>query len=125
MSKNYRLIEYFVSEFYWERLDELAHIVSPDFVYISPINGKMNFAQYTAHMKRYSVTATTKIDKITSDNDVDFVVYFTLTLINSTAKYGDKISDKMRFQVKDGLVVSAEVGYDQDQNKSDEFVNIF
>ncbi|PCI85139.1 MAG: hypothetical protein COB24_13950 [Hyphomicrobiales bacterium] len=111
MSKNYRLVEYFVSEFYRDKPQELEHIVSPTFVFKSPVSGELNFAQYVECVLSYFENSEINIDNISSKDDVGFVVDSTTELKNNTAAYGQKISNKVKIVVKNDLIEVVEYGF--------------
>lgn len=114
MSKNHRLVEYFVSEFYLDKTAELAHIVSPKFIFKTPFVDQKNFDEYVIHVHSHVKNSNVTIDHISSKDDSIFEVEFTLETLENTANYGKKVSNIMKIKIEDNLVQQAEIGYDVD-----------
>ncbi|MBL1241101.1 MAG: hypothetical protein COB13_004570 [OCS116 cluster bacterium] len=109
MSKNYRLVEYFVSEFYLNRPEDLEHIVSPDFIFKSRNRGANNFAQYVEIIRTSMEFTQIKIKKISSNDDVGFLVDFAVQTKQDTGSYGKEAPYKAKITVEDDLIKFAEV----------------
>lgn len=111
MSKNYRLVEYFVSEFYMERPEELGHIISPTFIFKNSIGVELNFAQYVAYLSSYLAVSEIKINGISSKNDINFLVDFTVKPMDNTTSDDQEISDKVEVIVENNFIKSVGVSF--------------
>lgn len=121
MSKNFRLVEYFLSEFYLSKPEDLEHIVSPDFYFQGSTRTKKNFAEYIEQVRLYTSNVNVKIDNIYTADDINFLVKFTFEIVGNTAKYGNKINDLVNITVEDGLIQSAIIAYDALHKNTDKF----
>lgn len=107
MSQNSRLVEYFTSEFYFNSLINLAHIVSDTFTYSVNSGPDENFEKFAERRVYFSQNANLVIDDFTSDDDIHFDANFETTLIN-----GITVSGMCMFKVSNGLIERAEIKYD-------------
>lgn len=124
LTKSHRLVEYFISEFYRNKMEDLSHIVSPDFVYRSVIVSDLTYAEFCERMRLYIQNANVSVDDIHSEDDVVFIVNYTLEIISNTVEYGKKIADKMRITVADDKIIMVEVGYEATSDSIEAFKKI-
>ena len=79
MSKNQRLVKYFLSEPYRREKEELVDIVSSDFVFRSTRFGSMDFRSYCKYAKKYYVEEVITFDWIQTKDDKNFGIAYTAT----------------------------------------------
>lgn len=121
LTKNYRLVEYFVSEFYMRRPEELEHIISPTFIFKNGVKEDGNFAQYVEAVSAYLTDSEIKIDNISSEDDVGFIVSYRLKQMSNTAAYGQEIFGQAKIVIKNNLIELAEVGFESAVDQVVEF----
>lgn len=93
------------------KTEDLEHIISPTFTFKTELNEEKNFAQYVAHVRSIVENMNIVVDHISSEDDLNFIITYTVELTRNTAEYGKKITDVAKILVKDGLIQYFEIGY--------------
>ena len=100
LSKNKKLVEYFLSEPYRREKENLLHIIAEDFVFRSTRFGAMDFDAYAEYAKKYYVEEVITIDWIQSKDDKNFGVAYT------AVHEGKTIFGNLAVSVVDGKITA-------------------
>lgn len=111
MSQNLRLVSYFVSEFYHNKMIELEHITSPNFSFTLHTEKKQTFKEFAERMSYVTENAKLEIGDIRTQDDVYFYASAELSIPTGDAE-DYIVHGENRFMVKNGLLDEVKVTYD-------------
>lgn len=116
MSKNLRLINYFISEFYSNNTFDLSHVVSPHFQFFSHTHEIKTFVDYVMRMDLLSNCCQLDISTPETMDDVTFVTCFKMVIPRKHEPdiYTTGINS---FVVKDDLLHRVFVHYNQNNEE--------
>lgn len=77
MSKNAKLVEYFLSEPFRNNKEGLRDVIAPNFVFKSARAGTMNFEKYCEYARTFYTEETVSLDWIQSVDDTNFGIAYT------------------------------------------------
>lgn len=109
MSQNLSLIKYFVSEFYMDKIMDLAHIVSPNFYFTINSSFRQPFEVYANHLNLVKQDSELTISEMRSVSEQIVEVDFTIIYINE-GMY-DKIFGTTEFFVEKGMIEHTNIIY--------------
>lgn len=112
MSQNSRLVNYFLSDFYRNKVFELKHVVSPNFEFSFQGEKAIGFSQYASRMIYLSKNCDLSILDAKTDDDTIFVSRFEMII---PQPFDNQIiaSGVVKYKVEDGLLTKVVVLYDQ------------
>lgn len=111
-SVNYKMVEFFVSSQYTNKIEFRSNLVSHDFRYISPLAGTLNFKDCYNFLLSIAPYFHPHTDKIVSIDDVNFKAYMIFEVIISENKFATKLPTILNITVKDNLIDEIRVTYD-------------
>lgn len=116
MSKNLRLVDYFISEFYSNNIFDLSHIVSPYFEFFPHTHEIKTFVDYAVRMDLISRFCQLEISTLETIDDVTFTTCFKMVIPRNNASdlYTTGINS---FVVKDDLLHRVFVHYNQNNTE--------
>lgn len=125
MSKNQEIIELFLSDFYRNRREELAEIISPKFRYQSPFFGNVDFEEYVVYLNQLSNqrSITKKSNPITIDDEV-FTHEFVLKVLDFTDGFEEEMIGHTTITIKNGLIEYVENKYAEAATNPEKFAKI-
>ena len=108
------------------QLSKIAELVSADFVFISPVRGRIDFAEYCKYVANISECFETKVrDNQVIDDQV--IVYLDITIIDNSLNYFSEMKATATFEFDNQLLKSLSMKYkstDQDVNYMKKFLSL-
>lgn len=116
MSQNLRLVNYFVSEFYRNRMIELEHVTSPDFSFTLHTGAKQSFTEFAARMGFVNDNAKLELGEIHSTDDTIFIAPSKVSIISEDGQEFIATGENS-FLIKNELLEEVKVTYNLADNE--------
>lgn len=104
MASNLNVVEYFLNDANRAQKALLEHVVSPEFTFAAPLMHPRNFKSYVSFTGSYSANRKVTIDTISTNDDMNFDVDYTVEFINHITKNSRKEAGSLHIKVRNGLI---------------------
>ena len=125
MTINFQIVMLFLSDFYLNKSSELVEIISPKFMYRSPLFGDVEFEEYVHWMGRLS--SQRSLAKITIPASIDDEVFtheFLLKVLDFSNEFSEEMIGKTEITIRNGLVENVVSVYEDQKLNPEKFARI-
>lgn len=104
MASNLNIVKYFLNDANRSQKSRLAHIVAPNFVFTAPLMHPRDFNSYVSFTGSYSNNRKVIIEDISSKDDINFNVKYTIEFLATRFCGYKKRSGSLSLKFHNGLI---------------------